>query len=574
MLIAVAQLNQTVGDISGNTERIVASVVRAKAMGAQVVCAPELAISGYPPEDLLLKRSFVSANRSALDQIAEATTDVIAIVGFVDTDGSALYNAAAICADRKVASVYRKQLLPNYGVFDEKRYFEPGARDLLIETSAGVLGVCVCEDLWSPSGPVVSQGDAGAQIVVNINASPFHKNKLAERFELLSKRARRARAAIVYVNMVGGQDELVFDGASLVVDAGGGLVARLKQFEESFAVVDVALGEARPLAADVDRVRVAIPETSADLGPPHRAAILGAEEEIYRALTVSVHDYVVKNGFEKVVVGLSGGIDSSLTAAIAADALGSNVVLGVAMPSEFSSSHSIEDAKALAANLGIEMIEAPISSVYRSYLDTLTQTFGRQEMGLAEENLQARVRGNLLMATSNRFGHLVVTTGNKSEMACGYSTLYGDMAGGFALLKDVFKTEVYALARYRNSISPVIPDNVLTKPPSAELRPDQKDSDSLPPYEELDPILEAYIEDDSGIEDIVAQGHEREIVEKVIALVDRAEYKRRQAPPGPKVTVKAFGRDRRLPITNRWREGGPFEFPARAVGEGPADSTT
>lgn len=569
MLVGIAQINQTVGDISANTERIIASIDRARAGGAQILCTPELAVTGYPPEDLLLKRSFVHANRAALQEIATAATDVCTIVGFVDEQADRLYNAAAICFAGEIVAIYHKQLLPNYGVFDEKRYFHPGTRDVLLETPAGVLGVCVCEDLWSPTGPVVSQGDAGAQIVVNINSSPFHKNKLAERLDLLGERARRARAAIVYVNMVGGQDELVFDGGSLVVDASGELIARLPQFEESIAVIDVPAGEVRPISGAVDRISVELRDAGSTTASSPRASVLRPDEEIYRALVLSLRDYVMKNGFEKAVVGLSGGIDSSLTAAIAADALGPQAVLGIAMPSEFSSSHSVDDAKALAANLGIDMREAPISSIYRSYLETMAEVFGRQEMGLAEENLQARIRGNLLMATSNRYGHLVVTTGNKSEMACGYATLYGDMAGGFALLKDVFKTEVYALAHYRNKISPAIPKNVLTKPPSAELRPDQKDSDSLPPYESLDPILEAYIEEDAGIEAIVNQGHDRAVVENIVALVDRAEYKRRQAPPGPKVTIKAFGRDRRLPITNRWREGGPFDFPARSLGEEP-----
>jgi NAD+ synthase (glutamine-hydrolysing) len=565
--IALAQIDPVVGDIGGNVDMISRALEDSKTAGAQVLATPELAVTGYPPEDLVMKRAFVNANRDALEHIAARTDDLLAIIGFVDSDGAHLYNAAAICHRGSVLAVYHKHLLPNYGVFDERRYFQSGTGHVLVETNAGVLGVCVCEDAWSETGPVISQGDAGAQIVVNINASPYHKGKMTERTEMLSARARRAKASIVYVNAVGGQDELVFDGGSLVIDPDGVVVARFPQLEEYFGVVDAPLGDSR--GTDDRSVRKIRAELRAP-GPSSGTAmapLLGADEEIYRALAVGLRDYVRKNGFKKVVVGLSGGIDSSLTATIAADALGADTVLGVTMPSEFSSSHSVEDAKALAANLGFEMLEIPIATAYRAYIEMLEGSFGPTEPGIAEENLQARIRGNLLMAISNRYGHLVLATGNKSEMACGYATLYGDMAGGFALLKDVLKTEVYALARYRNSLSAVIPESVLTKAPSAELRLNQKDSDSLPPYELLDPILESYIEDDAGISEIVAAGQDRATVEEVVALVDRAEYKRRQAPPGPKVTTKAFGRDRRLPITNRWREGGPFEFPKRTVGE-------
>ncbi len=570
--IALAQMNTTVGDISGNVAAIKHLMRRAQDEGAQVVAMPELAITGYPPEDLLLKRSFVARNRAALDEVAGASSDVIAVVGFVDRNGDKLYNAAAICQRGSIAAVYRKQLLPNYGVFDEDRYFTPGEGHVLIETAAGIIGVCVCEDAWSPVGPVTSQGDAGAQVVININASPFHKGKIGERAAMLGERARRARASIAYVNAVGGQDELVFDGGSVIIDPSGEVVARLPQFEEQLAVVDVPLGEPRGHdVATVRRISLTIPEGQGRTPASTISAELPPAEEVYRALVLSLREYVSKNGFEKIVVGLSGGIDSSLVAVLAADALGPDAVLGVAMPSEFSSTHSVQDAKALAANLGIEMLEIPIASIYRTYLGTLEGSFGASDMGLAEENLQARIRGNLLMAISNRYGHLVVATGNKSEMACGYATLYGDMAGGFALLKDVFKTEVYALARYRNSLGEVIPEGVLTKAPSAELRPDQKDSDSLPAYDVLDPILEAYIEDDASNDDIARSGTDRAIVERVVALVDRAEYKRRQAPPGPKVTTKAFGRDRRLPITNRWRESQAEGLPERSVG--PAEGT-
>ena len=552
--IALAQMNPTVGDISGNTEIIVAAVERARDVGAQVLAVPELAIPGYPPEDLLMKKSFVRANLDALAPIATASGDLLVVVGFVDRGRDRLYNAAALCHRGEVVAVYRKHLLPNYGVFDEHRYFEPGRGHILVETDHGVIGVCVCEDAWFDPGPVVSQGDAGAQVVININASPFHKGKLQERTTMLGERARRASASIVYLNAVGGQDELVFDGGSLVIAPDGSVVTRLPQFEEAFASVDVPLGgSSAKKHPSIKRISLTLRPASGspDVVEPPR---MEGAEEIYRALTLGLSDYVHKNGFEKVVIGLSGGIDSTATATIAADALGPDRVLGVAMPSEFSTSHAVDDAKQLAQNLGIEMLQVPIARMYDAYLQTMDETFGSAEMGVAEENLQARIRGNILMAISNRYGHLVVATGNKSEMACGYATLYGDMAGGFALLKDVFKLEVYEISRWRNSVSPVIPENVLAKPPSAELRPDQKDEDSLPPYSVLDPILEAYIERDASIADIAADGADPAVVEKVIRLVDRAEYKRRQAPPGPKVTTKAFGRDRRLPITNRWRD--------------------
>jgi NAD+ synthase (glutamine-hydrolysing) len=565
--VALAQLDLTVGDIDGNSARITEAIAQGERDGAQIVALPELAVTGYPPEDLVLKRAFVAANRAAVDEIAVATGEALAVVGFVDAGREALFNAAAVCHRGKLLAIYHKHLLPNYGVFDERRYFDGGKGHCLFESDRGVIGVCICEDVWSERGPVVSQGDAGAQLVININASPFHKGKLQARERLLGDRARRARAAIAYVNMVGGQDELVFDGGSMIVGPDGEIVARMPQLEEDFAIFDVPLGSAdRTDGAAVQRIPVEL-RAIEGTREPTLADPLDDVEEIYRALVVALRDYVAKNGFERVVIGLSGGIDSSLTAAIAADALGAERVLGIAMPSEFSSSHSIEDAKQLAANLGIEMLEIPISEPFHAFLEALRGAFGKVKPGLAEENLQARVRGNILMATSNRYGHLVITTGNKSEMACGYATLYGDMAGGFALLKDVFKTEVYELARWRNRAAEAIPPNVLSKPPSAELRANQKDSDSLPPYEILDPILEAYIEEERGIGEIVEGGADRETVEKVVALVDRAEYKRRQAAPGPKVTTKAFGRDRRLPITNKWREGPDRGLPRKVTGE-------
>ena len=552
--IALGQLNFTVGDIDGNAARSIDAIHESTARGAQVVVLPELALTGYPPEDLVLKSGFVAANRRALQSVASHTGDVLAVLGFVDSDGEHLYNAAAICQSGRIAAVYRKHLLPNYGVFDERRYFEPGERHTLIDTGGAVLGVCVCEDIWSPVGPAIAQGDAGAQIVLNINASPFHKGKLDERATMLGQRARRSGASIVYVNSVGGQDELVFDGGSLVMDPQGTLVARAPQFEERLDIVDVPLGEQRNAhAASIDQISLALRESPTGALPPTITEQLVEAEEVYGALGLALRDYVKKNGFETVTLGLSGGVDSALVATICVDALGPERVLGVAMPSEFSSSHSLDDARSLVDNLGINLITIPIKSTYRSFLDVLESAFGEVEPGLAEENLQARIRGTLLMTISNRYGHLVIATGNKSEGAVGYATLYGDMAGGFSLIRDLFKHEVYALCRWRNSISPVIPENILAKAPSAELRPDQKDEDSLPSYEVLDAILEAYIERDEGLEEMVAAGLDEDIVREVITLVDRAEYKRRQAAPGPKVTVKSFGRDRRLPITNRWK---------------------
>ncbi len=566
--VALAQMNLAVGDIDGNSARIVDAIERADRAGAQIVAVPELAVTGYPPEDLVLKRSFVEANRRALRDIAARAGDLVAVVGFVDHSEHLLYNAAAICHQGEVRAVYRKQLLPNYGVFDERRYFEPGERHYLLDTPDGVVGVCVCEDAWSPDGPLVTQGDAGAAVVVNINASPFHKNKLVEREQMLCDRARRARSSVAYVNMVGGQDELVFDGGSLVVDATGQVVARFPQFVEHFDVVDVPLGEAEQRHnAAIEKIALRLRDTDAPTEPVVTTPTTGAAE-VYAALTLSLADYVRKNGFGNVVIGLSGGIDSALTAAIAVDALGAENVLGVTMPSEFSSGHSVGDSVTLAENLGIEVMNISIAEMYDTYLAALEKAFGPADMGLAEENLQARIRGTLLMAISNRFGHLVIATGNKSEMACGYATLYGDMAGGFALLKDVFKSEVYELARYRNTLGDTIPENILVKAPSAELRPDQKDSDSLPPYDVLDQILEAYIEDDAAVADIISSGFDHDLVIKVVSLVDRAEYKRRQAAPGPKVTMKAFGRDRRLPITNRWRDVPDSDLPSRSVGQG------
>jgi NAD+ synthase (glutamine-hydrolysing) len=552
---ALAQLNQVVGDIDGNLMRLVEAASRAAESGAQILLAPELAITGYPPEDLLLKSSFLKATRRALEDFAAKAPDVAAIIGFADSDTGGLYNAAAVCHDGRVQAVYRKQLLPNYGVFDERRYFTPGTSVLLIDTPAAAIGVCVCEDAWSETGPVAALANAGAQVIAHINASVFHKGKVELRNEMLKEHSERHGIPIVYLNMVGGQDELVFDGGSTVVSQTGDVLARLPQFIEAFEVVDVPIEPARATpGAPADRISL---ELRGSPGKSARDSIvpeLTPIQEIYEALKLGLGDYVRKNGFSKVVVGLSGGLDSALTATIAADALGAQNVLTIALPSEHSTAHSLDDARDFANRLGVELVEISIAEIYRSFTREADAVLERAEEGLAEENLQARIRGMLLMFVSNRYGHLVLATGNKSEMACGYATLYGDMVGAFALLKDVYKTEVYELARLRNASSEVIPDSILTKPPSAELRPDQKDTDSLPPYEVLDPILQAYIERDEGVSDLVAAGIDEVLASEVITLVDRSEYKRRQAPPGPKVTTKAFGRDRRLPITNRWRE--------------------
>ncbi len=544
--VAGAQLNLTVGDIAGNEAKIAEAMVRAQEAAADVLLVPELAVSGYPPEDLVLRRDFVEANAAALHRLARLSGTTTTIVGFVDfatgkgsgaldSESREVANAAGVISRGELQGVYHKVLLPNYGVFDEDRYFIEGADPARIWDIAGVpVGVSVCEDIWLADGPPSQQAAKGARVLLNINASPFHRGKATEREEMLAERARAGGAAVVYLNLVGGQDELVFDGASVVIGPDGTLLHRSPQFEEDFFVVDVPTGD--------DPV-----------GGGSIAPLLEPTEEIYGALSTGLADYCGKNGFQGVLIGLSGGIDSALTATIAADALGPESVWGVAMPSRFSSQHSIDDARELAENLGIKFDLIPIDGVYAAHLESLAGLFEGTEFGIAEENLQARARGAILMALSNKFGPMVLATGNKSEMAVGYSTLYGDMVGGYSVLKDVFKTVVYELARWRNKDRTVIPQNTIDKPPSAELRPDQKDSDSLPPYELLDAILERYVEDDLGVAQIVAEGFSRDTVLSVARLVDGSEYKRRQAAPGVKITTKAFGKDRRLPITNRYR---------------------
>jgi NAD+ synthase (glutamine-hydrolysing) len=562
--VAAAQLNLVVGDLEGNAARVLAAYEQADAAGCDLVAFPELSLTGYPPEDLLLRPAFVAQAREWLDKVAARTGALAAVVGFPEADRD-LYNSAAVLAHGSVQGIYRKHLLPNYAVFDEERYFEPWPTDGPLFVVGGVrVAVTICEDAWSPSGPILTQAAAGAELVVNLNASPYYAGRVHERETMLATRAADASVPVVYVNLVGGQDELVFDGASMCFDEGGQLLARGTQFTEDLLVVDVDVRPAfrrRALDPRGRRRAPALPEVHVSGGrpaePPVASRIEPALEpvhEVYEALVVGTRDYVTKNGFSDVLIGLSGGIDSSLVAAIAADALGPDHVVGVLMPSRFSSGGSIADAEALAEQLGIRTLTIPIEPAHAAFLELLAEPFAGLEPGLAEENLQARVRGTILMTLSNKFDWLVLTTGNKSEMATGYSTLYGDMAGGFAVIKDVPKMLVYALCRDRNRRAgrSIIPDAVLEKPPSAELRPDQKDSDSLPEYADLDPILEGYVEGDRSIADLVAEGHDAATVARVARLVDRNEYKRRQAPPGVRVSPKAFGKDRRLPLTNRW----------------------
>ena len=562
--VGAAQLNLVVGDLEGNSAKILTTYERAEDQGCDLVVVPELAICGYPPEDLLLRPAFVAQAVEALHKLAARTGHAAAVVGFPEPDAD-LYNSAAVCANGSVLGVYRKHLLPNYAVFDEERYFEPWKTDGPLFVVGGVrVAISICEDAWSPSGPILTQAASGAELVVNINASPYYAGRLRERETMLATRAADASVPVLYVNLVGGQDELVFDGASMCFDEGGHLLARSKQFEEDLLIVDLEVRPAFRRRALDPRGRIRgprLPEVSVSepqLGEHDETSriepILDPVHEVYEALVLGTRDYVRKNGFTEVLIGLSGGIDSSLVAAIAADALGADHVTGVLMPSRYSSEGSLTDAHALVDKLRIKSLVVPIEPAHAAFLEMLSDAFTGTESGLAEENLQSRIRGTILMSLSNKFGAMVLTTGNKSEMATGYSTLYGDMAGGFSVIKDVPKTLVYALARHRNDRdgSGVIPDSVLEKPPSAELRPDQLDSDSLPPYDVLDPIVEGYVEDDKSVGELLAEGHDPNIVRRVAWLIDRNEYKRRQAPPGVRVSPKAFGKDRRLPITNRW----------------------
>ena len=584
--LALAQINPTVGDIAGNTAKILDYLERAREAQADLVAFPELAITGYPPEDLLFKRSFLTDNVAAMEKVAAASQGIAVVLGYVhivslerqsEEVGPQVTNAAALCSGGKLIDTYHKIFLPNYGVFDEQRYFQKGSECPVYTIGGVAVGVNICEDIWYPVGPTTVQCQAGAELIVNINASPFHAGKCAFREDMIAQRASENSLTVAYVNTVGGQDELVFDGGSIICDPAGGLVARGPAFQESLLITDLSFpsrpnenpanagagaGVGTPKTMTVSEAGA---ETKSSLEAQTILDAMNGPEEIYRALVMGTGDYLRKSGFTKALIGLSGGVDSALTATVAADALGKENVVGITMPSRYSSEGSISDSKKLADNLGLDLWEVPIEPAHQAFTDMLAEQFKGTEANVAEENVQARVRGNVLMTVSNKFGWIVLTTGNKSEMAMGYATLYGDMAGGFAVLKDVPKTTVYELCRWRNqqgvgfgTMDDVIPVAILDKPPSAELREDQLDADSLPAYEVLDPVVEAYVEDDLSYQEMVAQGMDPFVVRQVIAAVDRNEYKRRQAPPGVKITHRAFGKDRRLPIVNRYRqhEGG------------------
>ena len=554
--VAACQINTVVGDLAGNVERILAALVEAEGDGADLAAFPELTVTGYPPEDLLGRPAFVADNLAAFASVVAGTGPCAAVVGYVDIGlEGRLLNSAALCRDGQVLGRYVKRILPNYGVFDEQRWFAPGSGPATLFEVAGVpVGLSVCEDMWFPAGPMADQAAAGARLLVNLNASPYSRGRREERLAVLADRTAETGCTVVYVNQVGGQDELVFDGASLVVD-GHGVTASARQFAEEVLICDLDL-PADPDRGGSRRVAVSTATRAPSAAAPRPTADpLDPVAEVYEALVLGTRDYVAKNGFTDAVIGLSGGVDSSLVAAVAVDAVGADHVHGVAMPSRYSSDGSVSDAEALAASLGIVLERTPIEAAHRALADTLTPLLGGAPEGLTDENLQSRIRGVLLMALSNAHGWIVLTTGNKSEMATGYSTLYGDSAGGVAVIKDVSKTLVYELCRYRNARAgtDVIPEAVLTKAPSAELRPDQRDDESLPPYSVLDPVMAGYVEGDRSADDLVAEGFDPVAVARVVGLVDRAEYKRRQMPPGVRISGKAFGKDRRMPITNHYR---------------------
>ena len=571
--VGLAQINVTVGDLTGNAGRIRSAIAAAREAGCGFVALPELAVTGYPPEDLVLRRSFCAESRATVETIVPATKGIVAIVGFVDWTRDDAYNAAAVIADGRWVDTYHKRRLPNYGVFDEERYFAAGRRNPVYHAGGIAFGVSVCEDIWYPGLPLDALSLGGAELCININASPYHRGRVADRSRMLATRAADNLIAVAYVNLVGGQDELVFDGASMVFDAEGRLVSRGAQFKEDLLVTDIDLDAVAQRRLHDPRRRVELRDRDGELdvehidlgfapSPPQTprlesdvAPLLEDEAEVWEALVVGTRDYLAKTKFKQAVISLSGGIDSSVVAAIAVDAIGAENVIGVSMPSRYSSGHSRTDAAALAENLGIRYLTIPIERAHAAMLEMLADAFEGTAEGTAEENLQSRQRGNVLMTLSNKFGWIALTTGNKSEMATGYATLYGDMAGGYAVIKDVPKTLVFKLAAWRNRHQgrALIPEAVLTKPPSAELKPGQFDQDSLPPYEILDPILEAYVEDDMTIDEIVARGFDETTVRRVIAMVDRNEYKRRQAPPGVKITPRAFGRDRRFPLAAVYR---------------------
>ncbi|MEW6001680.1 MAG: NAD+ synthase [Nitrospirota bacterium] len=576
--IALAQIDPTVGDLLGNVSKIVYYLEKAREADADIVAFPELSITGYPPEDLLLKPQFIEDNLYALKEVQEKSGDITVIVGFVDRKDD-IYNAAAVIHDKNLIDIYHKMYLPNYGVFDEFRYFQAGTRSPIYQLGDVWIGVNICEDIWYPEGSTRTQALAGAEVIININASPYRIGKGRFRENMLSTRASDSIVIVAYLNTVGGQDELVFDGHSIILDQNGDIIARGKQFEEDMIIADLDLEgvmmrrlhaprrrlEAIKLEKEtVERIIIPLERIQGiSRSPLHLPApgykVLEPLEEIYKALVLGTFDYVNKNGFKGVVIGLSGGIDSSLVASVAVDALGKENVTGLFMPSPYTSKESREDAYELAENLGFKVIAIPIDKIFKGYIETLKNGFRGLPEDVTEENLQARIRGNILMALSNKFGWLVLTTGNKSEMSVGYATLYGDMAGGFAVIKDVPKTMVYELCAWKNKKEGrvVIPERVFRKEPSAELKPDQKDTDTLPPYPVLDPVLKAYIEDDKSFEEILSIGCEvkcaEDVIQSVIRMIDRSEYKRRQAPPGIKITQRALGRDRRFPITNKYK---------------------
>lgn len=554
--VALAQINATVGDLAGNQRKINASIHQAKVMGADIVCLPELAVCGYPPEDLLLKSHFIEHNIKIINELAANAQGITAVVGYVDQKDGKIYNAAAVLSEGKIKAVYHKQELPNYGVFDEKRYFQRGQENILLTAGGVRIGVNICEDIWVDGASYAKQSASGAGLLLNISSSPYEIGKTQVRLDLLARRAKETGCFICYTNLVGGQDELVFDGGSFVIDPNGKVLVSAKQFEEDLIIVDLDVPSNPRTNVQLSMIEVQVAQIKK---PEHRESEIPRLEEvaeIYQALVLGTRDYVNKNGFKKTLIGLSGGIDSALVAAIACDAIGQENVVGVSMPTKFNSKGTRDDARKLAANLGIEFHEIPIKKLMMAYESTLDPWFYGKDKDITEENLQARIRGNILMAFSNKFGWLVLTTGNKSEMAVGYCTLYGDMSGGFAVIKDILKTKVYDLVRYRNRHAGkmVIPKSILLRAPSAELRENQKDADSLPEYDELDKMLESYVERHESVAQMTALMSDEKLCRKVIGLVDKSEYKRRQAPPGIKITSRAFGKDWRLPITNHYKE--------------------
>jgi len=550
--VAIAQINSTVGDIEGNAQRILEYVRRAKKLQADIVTFPELSLCGYPPEDLLLKPSFVEENLKKIKRIANSIDGITAVVGFADKQKGNLYNAAALITQGKIKGVHHKIHLPNYSVFDEKRYFKAGRDPLIFKIGDICCGINICEDTWCSEGPLKLQARKGASIIFAINASPYYMGKIKEREKVLNDQAQKNKVFISYTNLVGGQDELVFDGQSFILDDSGQMIGRAEAFKDDLLVVDIKIKPKKRTARKTITIKRSSKAKTVPI-PRRKQGHIKSLDEIYQALVLGLRDYVAKNGFSRVLIGLSGGIDSALTAVIAKEALGERNTIGVLMPSRITSKETKADALELAKRLGIRTYSVPIGSIYEVYLKDLAPIFKGYPKNIAEENIQARIRGNILMAISNKFGYLVLTTGNKSEVSCGYCTLYGDMAGGFSVIKDVPKMLVYSLVKQVvNNKEEIIPKRIIKRPPTAELKPGQKDTDTLPSYELLDPIVEEYVEKDKVLGDIVKKGFKKSLVTKVIQMIDRNEYKRRQAPPGIKITPKAFGKDRRMPITNRF----------------------